>query len=103
MRGVGPDGQDGRLLTARDGFESRTPYGVDSAVCVEVVTVSIDDLGPGRVNPALVMAVRLMLAKEAIATVALSHDDLCDCFVCRAAIGDDTALVELLLEQEPPS
>jgi hypothetical protein len=37
------------------------------------------------------------MAQEAIASVALSHQDDCDCVICRAAGGDKDALAEVLL------
>jgi hypothetical protein len=39
---------------------------------------------------------RVQVAREAIESVSLSHPAACVCMVCRAANGDEDALVELL-------
>jgi hypothetical protein len=39
---------------------------------------------------------RMMLAAEAISSVALSHDPDCECDVCLAANGDAAATVRVL-------
>jgi hypothetical protein len=39
---------------------------------------------------------RLFMAQEACASVALSHDEGCDCTACRAADGDREALVQVM-------
>lgn len=38
----------------------------------------------------------LLRAREAIATVAASHEPDCSCTTCRAAAGDEDALMEVL-------
>jgi hypothetical protein len=39
-----------------------------------------------------------LLMREAIASVALSHDDDCDCVICRAATGEADAFAEVMLQ-----
>jgi len=43
--------------------------------------------------------VGMVQLREAIASVALSHEADCSCTVCRAAAGDSDALVRMLLRQ----
>lgn len=40
----------------------------------------------------------LMLYREAIASVSMSHDEECKCKVCRAANGDEEAFVSVVEE-----
>jgi hypothetical protein len=38
----------------------------------------------------------MRLVKDALTRVSLSHAQWCDCITCRAAAGDEYALIELL-------
>jgi hypothetical protein len=49
-----------------------------------------------KVNPALAAALRHAQWREAIASVALTHPIGCACDVCRAAQGDDDAMVRVV-------
>ena len=46
---------------------------------------------------------RALLAREAIASVALSHPGSCRCLTCRAALGDEDAFAEVFAELEDQS
>jgi hypothetical protein len=47
-------------------------------------------------DPVVAGLARLLMAREAVASVALSHEESCRCVVCRAADGDEAALGEAL-------
>lgn len=36
------------------------------------------------------------MVRQAVASVALSHDERCDCETCRAALGDEDAFERVL-------
>jgi len=44
--------------------------------------------------------VNLFILKEALASVALSHEEGHDCDVCRAASGDKDALIRVMLDMQ---
>jgi hypothetical protein len=57
-------------------------------------------LAPHPSTSELESIARLLLVKEAIASVAASHtleDPDCDCTTCRAAEGDERAFLEVLM------
>ena len=60
------------------------------------------DLEDGAVTrpPWVEGMLRLQLAREAIASISLSHPGSCTCDVCRAAQGDSDALVRVLGEMD---
>ncbi len=38
----------------------------------------------------------IFMVMEAVASVSLSHDDGCRCLTCRAALGDERALGQIM-------
>jgi len=50
------------------------------------------------VNQPFAALERIMEPKGAVASVALSHPEDCDCTVCRASRGDEDAWKTLLVE-----
>jgi len=45
---------------------------------------------------AMLAGLRVQMAREAAASVALSHDEDCTCLACRATAGDEAALIAVL-------
>jgi hypothetical protein len=43
---------------------------------------------------------RVLVAREAVSSVALSHPDDCDCVACKASAGDSDALARILVMLE---
>jgi len=41
---------------------------------------------------------RMMMWREAVASVALSHPETCDCRICQAASGDEDAMTAVVAE-----
>lgn len=40
----------------------------------------------------------IFMVMEAVASVSLSHDEGCRCLTCRAALGDEEALAQIMAD-----
>lgn len=70
-------------------------------VCAETSTRNCPVHGQGSGAPSWLEGLtKMVMLREAVASVSLSHDEGCRCTTCRAALGDDEALAEIATAME---